>query len=157
MSLAGAKNLTPAEGCPANSRRDTGEHRLNIYVIFTSVRSTLVSLKAAGQLAHSLDARIMLVVPQVVPWPLPLERGPVSIEFNENRFRVMAGESQVETSVHMYLCRDKFQTLSSVLPPGSIVVLGGPRRLGWPTTDQALARNLRRAGFEVIFKETEGG
>jgi hypothetical protein len=109
-------------------------------------------LQEAGTLANSLGARIQLVVPQVVPYPLPLDSPPVLVEFNENRFRVMASKSPVETSVHIYLCRDRFETLVSVLQPGSIVVLGGRERW-WPTKEKRLARKLRRAGFEVFFKE----
>jgi hypothetical protein len=76
------------------------------------------------------------------------------VEFNENRFRVMASESLVETSVQVYLCRDRLEALTSVLKPGSIVVLGGKKRW-WRTKDERLARKLRRAGYEVLFKETE--
>jgi len=154
MSLAIEKILAPATGRPARPIEEAADQKLNISVIFTSVESTLAALKEAGNLANSLGARIMLVAPQIVPYPLPLETPPVLIEFNENRFRVMASESPVETSVQIYLCRDRFETLTSVLKPGSIVVLGGPRRW-WPTKDQRLARRLRRAGYEVIFKETE--
>jgi hypothetical protein len=128
--------------------------RLNIAVVFTSVDSTLAALKEAGNLANSLGARITLVVPQVVPYPLPLESPPVPVLFNENRFRVLASRSPVETSVHTYLGRDRFQTLTSVLKAGSIVVLGGRKRW-WPTKDETLARKLRRAGYEVLFKETK--
>ena len=92
------------------------------------------------------------MVPQIVPYPLPLESPPVLVEFNENRFRVMASASPIETSVQIYLCRDRFQTLTQVLNAGSIVVLGG-RKKWWPTKDELLARQLRRAGYEVLFKE----
>jgi hypothetical protein len=111
-------------------------------------------LKEAGNLANSLGARITLVVPQMVPHPLLLESPPVLVDFNENRFRVMASKSPVETRVHIYLCRDRFDALTSVLKAGSIVVLGGRKRW-WPTKDETLARQLRRAGYEVLFKETE--
>jgi hypothetical protein len=94
------------------------------------------------------------VVPQLVPYPLPLESPPVLVEFSEKRFRVVAAESLVETSVQIYLCRDRFQTLRSFLKRGSIVILGGPKRW-WPTKDETLARRLRHSGYEVIFKETE--
>jgi len=60
----------------------------------------------------------------------------------------------VETSVHIYLCRDRFETLASVLSPRSIVVLGGRKRW-WPTREKSLASKLRKAGHEVVFKETE--
>jgi len=118
------------------------------------VDPTLAALKEAGNLANSLGARITLVVPQVVPFPLPLETPPVLLEFNQNRFRVMASESPVETGVQVYLCRDRFETLAAVLKPGSIVLIGGRKRW-WPTKDEALAQQLRRAGYEVLFKETK--
>jgi hypothetical protein len=150
MSLAIEKILVPATGQP--SRPPEVGQRLNIAVVFTSVDSTLAALQEAGNLANSLGARITLVVPQIVPYPLPLESPPVLVEFNENRFRVMASASPVETSVQIYLCRDRFQTLTQVLNAGSIVVLGG-RKKWWPTKDELLARQLRRAGYEVLFKE----
>lgn len=154
MSLAIEKILIPATGHPAQPAREEADQQLNIAVVFTSVESTLAALKEAGNLANSLGARITLVVPQVVPHPLPLETPPVLVEFNENRFRVMASESPVETSVQIYLCRDRLGTLTATLAPGSIVVIGGRKRW-WPTKDESLARQLRRAGYEVLFKETK--
>ena len=151
MTLAIDKILVPATGRPARPATEETNRRLNVAVVFTSVESTLAALQEAGTLANSLGARIQLVVPQVVPYPLPLDSPPVLVEFNENRFRVMASESPVETSVQIYLCRDRFETLVSVLKPGSIVVLGGQNRW-WPTKEERLARKLRRAGYEVFFK-----
>ena len=154
MSLAIEQILRPATGRPAQVTRVEADQQLNIAVVFTSVESTLAALKEAGNLANSLGARIKLVVPQVVPFSLPLETPPVLVEFNENRFRVMASESPVETSVQIFLCRDRFETLASALKPGSIVVVGGRKRW-WPTKEETLARQLRRAGYEVLFKETK--
>ena len=152
MSLAIEKIWTPGHAArPAGHEAD---RKLDIAVVFTSVESTLAALKDAGHLAHSLGARIILVVPQEVPFPAPLESPPVLVEFNENRFRAIASESPVETSVQIYLCRDRLETLLWALQPGSIVVLGGKKRW-WPTKDERLARQLRRAGYEVLFKETE--
>jgi len=154
MSLAIERSLRPATGHPALPIGVEADQQLNIAVVFTSVDPTLAALKEAGNLANSLGARITLVVPQVVPFPLPLETPPVLLEFNENRFRVMASESPVETGVQVYLCRDRFETLAAVLKPGSIVLIGGRKRW-WPTKDEALAQQLRRAGYEVLFKETK--
>src|ERR1700736_2026405 len=103
MSLAIEKLLKPANEHPAQPISEGADQQLNIAVIFTSVESTLAALKEAGNLANSLGARITLVVPQVVPYPLPLETPPVLLEFNEHRFRVIANESLVETSVQIYL------------------------------------------------------
>jgi hypothetical protein len=154
VSVAIRKSAGLAPGSPTQPVRDDADPRLNIAVLFTSVDSTLAALKEAANLAHDLGARIRLVVPQVVPYPVPLEAPPVPAEFNEKRFRVIASAGPVETSVQIYLCRDVLAALKSALKPGSIVVLGGPKRW-WPTRNEILARRLRRAGFEVVFKETE--
>src|ERR1700692_1866034 len=109
MSLAIEKILRPATGHPAQPAGAEADQQLNIAVVFTSVESTLAALKEAGNLASSLGARITLVVPQIVPYPLPLETPPVLVEFSEHRFRVIASESLVETGVQIYLCRDRLE------------------------------------------------
>jgi hypothetical protein len=154
MSLAIEKLLVPATGHPQPPSTTEADQKLNVSVVFTSVEATLAALKEAGALASSLGARITLLVPQIVPYPLALETPPVLIEFNERRFRLIASQSPVETNVQIYLCRDQFETLASVLSPGSLVVLGG-RKKWWPTREKSLASKLRRAGHEVVFKETE--
>ena len=155
MSPSIQKIPARATGLPTQPGAKEAGQQLNISVVFTSVKSTLAALKEAGTLANSLGAQIKLLVPQVVPHPLPLETPPVLVEFNEKRFRVIANQSPVETSVQVYLCREKIRTLLSILKPGSIVVLGGRKGWFWPTRDEILARELRRAGHEVIFREME--
>jgi len=114
----------------------------------------LAALRKAGDLANRLSGRITLVVPQVVPYPLPLTSPPVLLDWNEKRFRVIASESPVETTVLIYLCRDRLKTLTTELSSRSLVVVGGRKRW-WPTAEKRLARKLRRAGHEVLFAETE--
>ncbi len=154
MSRAEERILNPAARRPQSPAGGDADSILNIAVIFTAVEPTLAALKHAGGLAGNLGARISLVVPQVVPYPLPLNKAPIPHGFNERRFRVIAGESRVETRVAVYLCRDRMETLKSVLEPHSLVVVGG-RRTWWPTSEKRLAAGLRRAGHEVIFSEME--
>jgi hypothetical protein len=134
MTLAFQKILAPGEL----------ESRLNLDVVFTTLEPTLAALKKAAD----------LVVPQIVPYPLPLKTPPVLIDFNERRFRVIASQCPVAMTVRIYLCRDSAETLAGVLKPDSIVLLGG-RRKWWPTAEKRLARQLRSAGHDVIFAETE--
>ena len=139
---------------PAPATKETSP-RLNINVVFTSVDATLAALKEAGRLANQLAAHITLVVLQIVPYPLPLTSPPVLVDWNERRFRVIANKSPVETIIHLYMCRDRFETLQSVLKPGSLVVIGGRQHWWRQTSEKALAKTLRRAGHEVIFTGTE--
>jgi hypothetical protein len=153
MALAFERMLIPAVARPDEAVRQDST-RLGVVVVFTSVESTMHALRKAGALASRLNARISLVVPQVVPYPLPLTSPPVLLDFSERRFRVIAAESPVETTVRLYLCRDEMETLGAVLEPHSLIVLGGRRRW-WPTREKRLARKLRRAGHEVILEEKD--
>jgi hypothetical protein len=151
MSLTIDRRITTTTGLPDQTSIE--ESGLNIVVIFTTVDATIAALNRAATLAESLGARITLVSPQVVPYPLPLTSPPVLLDFQERRFREIAAESPVDIRVQLYLCRDVLETLKKVLQPKSIIVVGGRRRW-WPTREQKLARKLRRS-HEVVFTETE--
>lgn len=155
MTPAMEKVLRTSAGLPAEPEIQRAGAQLNISVIFTSVEATLAALRHAGVLATSLGARITVLAPQVVPYPLPLESPPVLLEWSERRFSVLAETSPVETSVRLYLCRDAVETLKKVLEPRSVVVIGG--RSGWRPfcRERKLARQLRRLGHEVIYAEME--
>ena len=154
MSLAIEMILAPATRLPDQSAGQAAGPKLNVFVVFTSLESTIPALREAGALATNLGARVTLVVPQVVAFSVPLDTPPVLVEFNEERFCKVATECSAETNVQIYLCRDRLETLKSVLKPGSLVVLGGRKRW-WSSKEERLARQLRRAGCEVVFKETE--
>jgi hypothetical protein len=154
MSLALERMIAPVTGVPARPLADESDSKLDISVVFTSVDATLTALKEAGNLAASLGGRITLIVPQVVPYPLPLTSPPVLVDFNERRLRVIASQCRVETRVSIYLCRDPLETLESVLKPHALVVIGNRKRW-WPTRETRLAAKLRRAGYQVVVTERE--
>lgn len=146
--------LAPATAHPNADRSNQADHGLNVAVVFTSVTGTIAALRKAAALADHLSPRTKMVVPQVVPYPLPLESPPVLVDFSERTFRKIALESPFETNVEIYLCRDALETLKAVLAPRSLVVIGGRKRR-WPTMEKSWARQLRRCGHEVVFTETE--
>ena len=147
------ERLVPATGLPGWPGGYEGDRRIELSVIFTSFDATIVALKMAAALASGLRARITLVVPQVVPYPLPLENPPLVLEFTQKRLGEVASDIPVETTIRHYLCRDRLVTLSAVLKPGSIVVIGSHKKWS-PTREKILARRLRRFGHDVILTET---
>lgn len=155
MAVVLEKRLTPATGQPELPQDGREDSRLEIAVVFTSVESTLAALVHAGSLAHRLAGKITLLVPQVVPFSVPLTSPPVLIDWNERRFRVIAASSLVDTTVRLYLCRDRDEVLRQCLRARSLVVLGAPRRWWLFTAEERLARKLRRWGHEVVLIETE--
>jgi hypothetical protein len=56
----------------------------------------------------------------------------------------------VETTVRIYLCRDRVEALTAVLRPHSLIVIGNGGSW-WPSEEKRMARKLRRAGHEVVF------
>jgi hypothetical protein len=128
---------------------------IEVFVLFTDIPSTLAALRTAAQLAHGLSARIRLLALHCVPYPLPLDKPSISVQFLGQRFRTLtesctrSGSHPVETIADIRLCRDSWEALRSALAPGSVVVIG--KRSGWwPKKEDGWARKLRDAGHHVV-------
>ena len=154
MALAFERPLAPSTSLPQQPRGERDDNKLEVSVVFTGSGPTLPALQEAGVLAGRLAAEVTLIVPQIVPYPLALTSPPVLLDFNERRFFLIASESKVETTVRIYLCRDRWDALRSILKPHSLVVIGGRKRW-WPTPEKRLAQRLRRAGHQVTVVEME--
>jgi hypothetical protein len=135
------------------SATNESDRKLEIGVIFTSAEATIAAINRASTLLGGLNGHISLVVANTVPYPLPLENPPVSLDFNKQCLLEIAQASPVETTVHLYLCRCRLQVLTSVLKPGSLVVIGS-RKGWWPTWEKRLARKLQCVGHKIILIET---
>jgi len=130
-----------------------GPRRLEVNVIFTDPQATAAALKTAGSLARDLGACIRVRAAIAVPYALPLERPPVSAGFIEELLSDLVCRLELdafEPSVHLYLCRDRVETLLHVLSPNSLVVIGG-RMHWWPTAERRAAKALRSKGHRVVF------
>jgi hypothetical protein len=126
------------------------EERLEVNVIFTTYSGTLAALELASRLGANLGACPKVLMLYAVLYALPLEKPAVSIEFLEERVRAVTRVAPTTTTAQIFLCRDSRRTVSRVLQPHSLIVMGGKKRW-WPTTEQSLAMLLRKEGHEVIF------
>lgn len=122
---------------------------LELQVVFNDVGGARNVLAAIAFYARGLEARIRLLAAQVVPYPLPLAEPPVQTAFLERNLASLACSQEIATSVELYLCRDRNQTIRQVLQPESIVVIGARRRW-WPDAESRLAKLLRNDGHRVI-------
>lgn len=118
---------------------------MTVSLVFTSQAATAPALRAAANLAQSLGARLRLIVPQIVPYPLPLDEPPVAPEVQESRFCRLEASCKVE----VYLCRERHDAFAAALLPHSLVVIGA-RKAWWAISERRMAHALRRAGHEVI-------
>lgn len=127
---------------------------LEVNVVFTTEQGTAAALRTAGNLARQLNAGVRLLVTQVVPFALPLNRPKVAVEFIQDRCRSMALECTgvTEIRVNVYLCRNRLQALRRVLSANSLVIVGGRRRW-WHGAEQKLAKMLEAQGHHVVFAD----
>jgi hypothetical protein len=125
-----------------------------VQVIYTTHSETLAALEVASRLGGNLGTHPKVVRLYAVPYALPLESPPVSVDFLEEQIRALARECPTEFTSRIYLCREPRWTLRELFPPHSVIVIAGKKRW-WPTKEQRWASWLRRAGHEVIFVEQE--
>jgi hypothetical protein len=138
---------------PTGPRATNGPHgQLQIDVLFTSPEATVEALERTGNLLRGLNARINLIALMTVPYVLALNNPPVSVAFTEQQLLEVAGQSPVDTTAYLYICRCPFETLTFVLKPGSVLIIGN-RKKWWPTWERKLARKLESAGFQALLLE----
>lgn len=141
------------QGPPSDVTASDGtKHKLEIDVIFTSPRNTIAAIHLAAGLMTGLDGRIALIDAQPIPYPSPLDKPPILIDFTRQRLLAITNVSTIEITPHIILCRFRAEALVSVLKPGSLIVIGC-RKSWWPTWETRLARKLQRSGYEVLVRE----
>ena len=131
------------------------KRHLRVTVIATTQEGTLAALRTARNLARDLELQLALVSVKVVPYHFPVEAPPVSISFlTQHALTLVAasGAKPEETTLQVYLCRDRTQCLRQVLAPNSLVVVGGRKRW-WVGQEQKLETYLRTLGHRTIFAE----
>jgi len=124
---------------------------MEVIVLYTEKQATLGALRTAAQLAQGLEARIQLLAPLVVPYPLPLETPSCDLGFLGKRFRTLAGNElrAVDTFVEFVLCRDVWDGLQQFLGKSRVIVIG-KRKGWWPKAEDRLARRLQTAGHHIV-------
>jgi hypothetical protein len=131
-----------------------GSTRLQVNVLYTTPSGTRTALTMASRLSADLHACSEVLRLYGVPYSLPLEKPAVPIVFLEEQIRALARHCPAAITARIILCRDPRAILCRVLPPHSLIVIGGQKRW-WPTREQRLASALRKDGHDVIFVAQE--
>jgi hypothetical protein len=130
-----------------------GGRQLRVNVIATTEKGTIAALRAAARLTTNLEAQIILIAVETVPWPCPLEKPPVPVAFLERMLCGLAsnaGTGEQEVFIQLYLCRNPRESLRKVLRPESLVLIGGQSRW-WSRREWHLYTFLGGLGHRVIF------
>lgn len=136
-------------------RDDSSSSEIN--VIHTDQHATAVALNRAAVLARGLGMAIHLRAAITVPVRLPIDQSPVSVHFTRTLLCRLVQEVEsdlAECRVHLYLCRDRSETLLRVLRPHSLVMIGANKRL-WSTAATRIAGELRAHGHDVALVDVK--
>lgn len=123
-----------------------------VNVIYTDLQGTLAALRSAEALARQLHARITLLAAHSVPYSLPINKPPLSLEFARQRLVDLTRQGKLHTSIRVYVCRDRTLCLTHALCSRSLVVMGA-KRSWWPTREAKLVKQLESAGHHIVLVE----
>jgi hypothetical protein len=129
------------------SPRSSEQHKLNVFVPFTTERSARQSIAHAQWLCSGLDACIHIVRVVQVPYPLDLDRPAVSPEAFCAQMRVL--ECELPLRVDLWYSPDWTNGFLSAIPLHALVIVTFGRTWLFPSCEERLARALKRAGRRV--------
>lgn len=144
---------TPADALLFTAR-DTTPAPLAVTVLHTSNRSTLRAVQEIVRLTHGLNPNIRLLVLQVVPYPLSIEKPDVALEFIGESLVELLLPIGLEIHVDIRVGRDRAAMLESAFTRQSMIVVGSGRRW-WGGADARVIKLLRRLGHQVISTDSE--
>lgn len=126
---------------------------LSVNVVYTEPDATITALRAAELLVRNLGTTVHIRAMIPVPRQLAIELAFNSVQFFKRLLIDLVERNSsrhFEYVLHIYVCRDRVETLLKVLRPSSLLVIGGRRRL-WPTAESRLSKAAISAGHSVAF------
>jgi hypothetical protein len=128
-----------------------------MYVIATTLAGSRAALTAAIPLARGSGARLVVLVPHIVPYPIAVD-GPVdSTAFASRQYRDLVRNLGGEAEVRLCCCRRVDDVISQTLRSRSTVVVGGPAGRWRASGAERWARRLTHLGHHVIFAPIDEG
>jgi hypothetical protein len=119
-----------------------------IYVVATNDRGTYAALATVRACATNPNARIVLLVPHVVPYVQSLEHPADSPQCAGERFRSVPDALELGVTARVCVCRS-ISRVMALLPRDALVLVAGRQRW-WRTREERLAAMLTRGGFRAV-------
>jgi hypothetical protein len=122
----------------------------NLVVLVTEPNATLQAVNVAERLGRAAAADLIVLAVQTrTPLPGGSEAlSPADRELAALHARIRA---TARARLRVVVARNLLQALASLLPPESLVVIGGRRGRWWPTATSRLCRSIEGLGHYVLF------
>lgn len=123
--------------------------RIELVIAHTDWDVTTGLLKRAAELTAGLDARIVLLAVQTVPYPASFASATASHAHLVSRLIELASQSPVPVTPEIVLARGREEGFRYMLKPESTVLVGTRKHL-WQTPEKRLAHALAGDGHKVV-------
>jgi hypothetical protein len=131
--------------------RITADSQPTIRVFATTVEGTRAALATAVPLSKGSAAKLVLIVPRIVPYPLELDAPCESTTFLVKQYTAAIERLGGRATIDVCMCRRLDDVVSRIVAAQSTVVVGG--RVGrWLTSpEERFANRLSQHGVPVVF------
>jgi hypothetical protein len=129
----------------------TADSQPTIHVIATTFEGTRAALATAVPLAKGSCAKLLVVVPCIVPYSVGLDDHCEDATFFVNGYKHLIEQLGGGATIDVCRCRRTEDVVTKVDVPRSIVVLGGPVGRWLTSPEERFANRLTRSVHTVIF------
>jgi len=133
---------------PGSISTGGGAEELELVVLHLDAALTPALLKRAGELTAGLNAKIVLLAVQTVPFPASYASASASHAHLVEQLVDMAEVCPVPVAPHVVMARGLEEGVRYVLKDASTVLIGA-RRQFWGSPGERLARTLAADGHNV--------
>jgi hypothetical protein len=131
--------------------RITADSQPTIHVIATTFDGTRAALATAIPLAKGSSAKLLVVVPCIVPYPVGLDDECEDARFFVNGYKHLIEQLGGSATIDVCRCRRTEDIVTKIDVPRSTVVLGGPVGRWLTSPEERFANRLTRSVHTVIF------
>jgi len=129
----------------------TADSQKTIHVVATTFDETRAALAAAVPLSRGSGAKLVVLVPRIVPYPADLDASADASAFFARRYRRAVDELGGEARIQVCVCRGIDDIVSTLVAVDSPIVIGGLAGHWFTSPEERFANRLSRAGRSVIF------
>jgi putative OmpL-like beta-barrel porin-2 len=122
-----------------------------IHVIATTFEGTRAALATAVPLAKGSGAKLVVIVPRIVPYPAERDALTDSSAFFARRYRAAIEDLGGEARIEVCMCRGIDDIVAKLVATESRIVIGGPAGRWFTSPEERLAHRLSQSGRAVIF------
>lgn len=122
-----------------------------IHVVATTFEGTGAALAAAVPLAKGSRARLVVLVPRVVPYAVDIDDAADASAFFAKRYKAVVEELGGEAQIQVCVCRSIDEVVALLQAMDSEIVIGGPAGRWLTSPEERFANRLSRLGRRVVF------